>query len=183
MLPIAIYGNPVLRKVAKEIDKDYPKLKELIASMEDSMYKSEGVGLAAPQINKSIRLFIIDGAPMAEDYQELEGFHRVFINAQMLEEEGKEWSFNEGCLSLPAIREDVKRKPKFLMSYYDENWKHHEEWFEGMQARIMQHEYDHLEGVLFTDRLTPLRRKLLKSRLTAISKNKINVGYKFIINR
>ncbi len=183
MLPIAIYGNPVLRKVAKEIDKDYPNLNNLIESIEDSMYKSDGVGLAAPQINKSIRLFIIDGTPLAEDYPEVDGFHKIFINAQIIEEEGKEWSFNEGCLSLPDIREEVKRKPRFLMSYFDENWEHHEEWFEGMQARIIQHEYDHLDGILFTDRLTPLRRKLLKSRLTAISKNKISVGYKFIINK
>lgn len=181
--PITIYGNPVLRKKAIEIDKEYPKLQEFIDNMFETMYSSEGVGLAAPQINKSIRLFIIDAEPMSEDFPDVKGFKQVFINPQMYDETGDEWSFNEGCLSVPNIREDVKRKTKFRLKYYDRDWNFHDELFDGVKARIMQHEYDHLEGILFTDRLSPLKRKLIKSKLTAISKNKISINYKFVPNK
>ena len=181
--PIAIYGNPVLRKKAAEIDKDYPYLQIFIDNMFETMYSSDGVGLAAPQVNKSIRLFVIDAEPMAEDYPDVKGFKQVFINPVMSDEEGNEWSFNEGCLSIPLIREDIKRKTKFRLKYYDRDWNFHDEIFDGVKARIMQHEYDHLEGILFTDRLTPLKRKLLKSKLNAISKNKISISYKFILNK
>ena len=183
VLPICLIGNTVLRKKAKDIDKDYPDLDKLIDDMYDTMYKSDGVGLAAPQIGKSIRLFVIDGDVMHEEYPDLKDFKRVFINAKMISEEGDEWSFNEGCLSIPGIREDVKRLTKFTLQYYDENWKYHEELFDGGQARIMQHEYDHLEGVLFTDKISPIRRRLIKSKLVSIAKGKTIPKYKFVKNK
>ena len=183
ILPIYLIGHPVLRKVAKDIDKDYPELDKLISDMFDTMYKSDGVGLAAPQVGKSIRLFVIDGNPMAEEYPELEGFKKVFINAHLVDEEGEEWSFNEGCLSIPGIREDVKRLTKFRLQYYDENWEYHDELFEGGQARIMQHEYDHLDGILFTDKISPIRRRLIKSKLAAIAKGRVVPKYKHVKNR
>lgn len=183
ILPVCIIGNPVLRKTAKDIDKDYPNLDTLIENMFDTMYKTDGVGIAAPQIGKSIRLFVIDGDVMHEDYPELKDFKKIFINANLVDEEGKEWSFNEGCLSIPGIREDVKRLTKFRLKYYDENWKFHDEWFENGQARIMQHEYDHLEGVLFTDKISPIRRRLIKTKLISLSKGKTTPKYKFVQNK
>ncbi len=148
ILPIVAYGDPVLKKVAEEIDSDYPGLDKLIQDMYETMYSSKGVGLAAPQINKSIRLFIIDASPFADEYPELEGWKRTFINPRILEEEGEEWDFNEGCLSIPGIREDVERKPELILEYEDENFELHEEKFDGIIARVIQHEYDHLEGIL-----------------------------------
>ena len=177
-MPIIAYGDPILKKVAEEIDENYPNLKELISDMFDTMYDSNGVGLAAPQINKSIRLFIVDASPYAEEDEALEGFKKVFINPIILEEEGKEWNFNEGCLSIPGIREDVKRKPRVIIEYYDENFNLKEETYEGLAARIIQHEYDHIEGVLFTDRINPLRRRLLKGKLNDIAKGKVEIDYK-----
>lgn len=185
ILPIVAYGDPVLKKVAEDIDPDYPKLKEFIADMFETMYHAKGVGIAAPQVGRSIRLFIIDASAFADDEEnteeeaeELRNFKRVFINAQILEEEGEEWPFNEGCLSIPKIREDVYRKPFIVMRYIDENFDEYEEEFDGVIARIIQHEYDHIEGVLFTDRINPLRKRLLKRRLTEISKGEISVDYK-----
>jgi len=175
-LPIIAYGDPVLKKKAVEIDQDYPNLSELIKNMFDTMYNASGVGLAAPQIGLSIRLFIVDITD--RDEPEYQDFKKVFINPTIIEETGELWSFNEGCLSIPDIREDVKRHQNVLLSYYDENFVHHEETFSGMAARVIQHEYDHIEGKLFTDKLGPLTRAMIKNKLDAISRGAIKVGYK-----
>jgi peptide deformylase len=183
ILPIVAYGDPVLKKVANDISRDYTDLDKLLIDMFDTMYNAKGVGLAAPQIGKSIRLFIVDASPFAEDAETeeeaaLKDFKKVFINARILEEEGEEWKYNEGCLSIPKIREDVSRKPVIRVRYLDRDFKQHEETYEGIPARIIQHEYDHIEGKLFTDRLGPLRRRLLKNKLEDISKGRIEVEYK-----
>ena len=178
ILPIVAYGDPVLKKEAEEIDKDYPFLGELIENMWETMYKAEGVGLAAPQIGKSIRLFIVDASPFEEDEPELKDFKKIFINPIIVEEEGKEWSFNEGCLSIPTIREDVSRKPKIVIEYFDRDFNLVEETYEGIAARIIQHEYDHIEGILFTDLINPLKKRLLKSKLNNISKGNVKVPYR-----
>jgi peptide deformylase len=189
ILPIVAYGDPVLKKEAEEIDKDYPELDKLISDMFETMYNAQGVGLAAPQIGKSIRLFIVDGSPFAdeEDDQDsepdpkavgMENFKKVFINPIIEEEEGEEWGFQEGCLSIPKIREEVFRKEKIHVTYYDENWNFHEESFDGYAARIIQHEYDHIDGILFTDHLSPFKRRLLQKRLQVISKGDVSVDYK-----
>lgn len=185
ILPIVAYGDPVLKKKAKDIDADYPKLAELIENMWETMHNANGIGLAAPQIGRSIRLFVVDATPFAEPDENGEGgdetligFKKVFINAKITSETGEEWPYNEGCLSIPDIHEDVYRHPELTMTYLDENFVEHTETFSGMAARIIQHEYDHIDGVLFTDKLSSLRRRLLKSRLTAISKGKIRVGYR-----
>ncbi len=173
ILPIVAYGDPVLRKKAEEIDENYPKLDKLISNMYDTMYEARGVGLAAPQVGLSIRLFIVDATPFAEgDDPEpsAEGFKRVFINPIIFEETGEEWPFEEGCLSIPNIREEIKRKSELKIEYYDENWDLYEEALDGVLARVVQHEYDHIEGVLFTDKLSPIRRTLLKGKLEDISK-------------
>ena len=180
MLPIVAYGHPTLRKVAVDIDKDYNGLEGLIAKMFDSMYESQGVGLAAPQINKSIRLFIIDASPYVDEIPEAKDFKKVFINAEIVEETGEEWFFNEGCLSVPDIREDVERKPVIKIHYYDENWSYHEDTFDGVLARIIQHEYDHLEGKVFVDRLSNLRKMMLKKKLTEIAKGNVKVDYRMV---
>ena len=177
-LPVIAFGDPILRKMASDIDAEYPELKDLIANMFDTMYGARGVGLAAPQVGRSIRLFIIDATPYADDDPALSNFKKVFLNAHVVEEKGEKWAFNEGCLSIPDIREDISRQDTVTLSYYDENWQHHEETFTGLAARIIQHEYDHIEGKLFTDKLSPLRRAMLKSRLDAISKGNVKVDYK-----
>lgn len=181
--PIVIYGSPVLRKVAKEIDKDYPKLGQFIEDIWETMYHSDGLGLAAPQVGKSIRLFVIDGAPLAEDEPALEDFKKVFINAKIVEKSDDEVAINEGCLSIPLLREDVTRPQKIRMEYYDENFNFHDEWFEGMAARVVQHEYDHIEGILFTDKVAPIKKRLLKGKLQGISKGKFKVDYKVRLPR
>lgn len=187
ILPIVAYGDPVLKREADEIDSDYPELAKLIADMFETMYEASGVGLAAPQIGRSIRLFVVDGSPFAErdeDEEEdpraagMEGFKRVFINPMIEEESGAEWGFAEGCLSIPKIREEVFRKEKIRMTYYDENWQLHDEEFDGYKARIIQHEYDHIEGVLFTDHLSVLKKRLLTKRLSNISQGIISVDYR-----
>ncbi|HPE55367.1 MAG TPA: peptide deformylase [Bacteroidales bacterium] len=180
ILPITAYGHPILRKVAVDIDKDYPGLDHLIEDMFETMYASSGVGLAAPQINRSIRLIVIDASPFEDEYPETKDFKRVFINAKMMDENGEEWPFNEGCLSIPDIREEVQRKPKIRITYYDENWEFHDEVYDSVMARILQHEYDHLEGVLFVDKINSIRKMLLKRKLQDISKGNINVEYKMI---
>ncbi len=173
-LPIVAYGDPVLKKLCVDIDKSYPDLQQLISNMFETMNNANGVGLAAPQIGLAIRLFIVD--TKADEDEEV--FKKVFINAQILEETGEPWAFNEGCLSIPEVREDVMRKPNILIRYYDENWKLHEEKVSGFAARVIQHEYDHIEGKLFTDKLSLLRKQLLKSRLDAISKGNVKTDYK-----
>ncbi|MDX5325999.1 MAG: peptide deformylase [Bacteroidota bacterium] len=182
ILPIVAYGDPVLKKRAVDIGKDYPNLESLIENMFETMYNANGVGIAAPQVGLGIRVFVVDGVGFAEegdeDYEVLKDFKKVFINPEILDEEGDEWAFSEGCLSIPDIHEDVFRKPDLRIRYLDENFEEHEETYTGMPARIIQHEYDHIEGVLFTDRLSGLRKRLLKGKLSNISKGKIDVGYK-----
>lgn len=176
--PIYVYGSPVLRRVAQDITPDYPKLKELIDDMFETMYHSDGIGLAAPQIGLSIRLFIIDGNPLAEDNPELKGFKKVFINAHIVEKDEHHTLYNEGCLSIPNIREDVERPESIVIKYVDENFTPHEERYDGVAARIIQHEYDHLDGILFTDKVSTIRKQLLKSKLNAITKGKFSASYK-----
>lgn len=185
ILPIVAYGDPVLKKQAKEITKDYPNLDTLIDNMFETMYGAYGVGLAAPQIGLSIRLFIVDASPFAEDefletdeQETLKNFKRVFINPVILEETGDEWAFNEGCLSIPDVREDVFRQPNIKIQYQDQDFNTHTEELSGLAARVFQHEYDHIEGVLFTDKLSPLKKRLIKGKLANISKGKINVDYR-----
>ncbi len=178
ILPVYVYGSPVLRKVTKDIDEDYEELSVLIENMFETMNQSDGVGLAAPQIGKSIRLFIVDASPLAEDDPELENFKKVFINAHIILEEGEKWEFNEGCLSIPGIREEVKRKPVIRIQYYDKNFEFHNEKYDGIKARIIQHEHDHLNGILFTDKVAPIRKRFLKNKLAAITKGKVEVAYK-----
>lgn len=180
LLPIVAYGHPNLRKICVDIDKDYPELEKLIADMFETMYASSGVGLAAPQVNRQIRLFIIDAKPYSEENPEKEPFKKVFINAHILTEEGEPWTFSEGCLSIPDIHETVERKPNVRITFYDESFVFHDEIYDGFAARIIQHEYDHLEGVLFVDKINPLRRMLLKRKLQDITKGEIDVAYKMI---
>jgi peptide deformylase len=176
--PVTVYGDTLLRKTAKDIEKDNPKLKEIIENMWETMYYSDGVGLAAPQVGMSIRLFVIDASSGADEEPELEGFKKVFINPEIIETTGEEWVMNEGCLSLPEIREDVSRPDEVTIHYFDENFVEHEETYRGFAGRVIQHEYDHLEGKLFIDYLSPLRKRLLKSRLLDISKGKVNTHYR-----
>jgi peptide deformylase len=176
--PIVVYGSPVLRKVAKEVEKDYPHLKELVADLFETMYVSDGVGLAAPQIGKSVRIFVIDGTAMAEDDPTLDGFKKAFINPKIVEETGEIWTFTEGCLSLPTMREDVERPGTIRIQYYDHDFNFYDETYSGIHARIMQHEYDHLQGILLIDRVAPLKKKMLKGKLNDIMKGKVKVAYK-----
>ncbi len=187
ILPIVAYGDPILKKVAQDIKKGHAGLKTLIADMHETMYNAKGVGLAAPQIGHSIRLFVVDASPFADDEDEemdkkeiafLKTFKKVFINAHITEEWGEEWKFNEGCLSIPKIREDILRLPEIEIEYLDEEFKKHTETFTGMAARIIQHEFDHIEGKLFTDLISPLRKRMIKGKLVDISKGKIKTDYK-----
>ena len=185
ILPIVAYGSPVLKKKAEKISKDYPNLKDLIENMWETMYASHGVGLAAPQIGLSIRLFVIDASPFVdeekmtqEEIDELSTFKKVFINPEIVTENGALWDFNEGCLSIPDVREDVSRREKIVLSYLDENFEAQRLELNGLAARVVQHEYDHIDGILFTDHLSSLKKRLLKNRLTAISKGAISVDYR-----
>lgn len=185
ILPIVAYGDPILKKRASEISKDTPKLEETISNMYESMYGAHGVGLAAPQVGLSIRLFLVDTSPFADDdeysveeQEKLKRFKRTFINAKIIEETGEEWAFNEGCLSIPNVREEVLRQPVIKVEYQDENFKSHTETFDGLIARVIQHEYDHIEGILFTDKVSSLKKRLLKGKLVNISKGKTNVDYR-----
>ena len=184
ILPIVAYGAPVLKKEAAEISKNYPNLDRLIENMWETMYASNGVGLAAPQIGLSIRLFVVDTAPVSGDDEldeleaiKLKSFKKVFINPELIEEDGPIWEFNEGCLSIPDVREDVSRHDRIMIHYFDEQFEEQRLMLTGLSARVVQHEYDHIEGVLFTDHLTPLKRRLLKNRLNSISKGTIQVDY------
>ena len=176
--PITVYGDPVLRKKAENISKDMEGLAEIIENMWETMYYADGVGLAAPQTGMSIRMFVIDASSGADDEPELKDFKKVFINPEIIELSGEKWAFNEGCLSLPEIREDVLRPDEVRIKYFDENFAEHDEVYKGYAGRIIQHEYDHLEGKLFTDYLSPLRKRLLKSKLNDIARGKIQPHYK-----
>jgi len=185
ILPIVAYGDPVLRKVGIEIDKEYPQLEKLIENMKQTMYNASGVGIAAPQIGKAIRLFIIDASPFAEDEdlsdedrKILADFNHVFINPKITEEKGDEWVFNEGCLSIPDVREDVFRQEEVTFEYQDENFEKHTRTLNGLAARVFQHEYDHIEGILFTDKLSTLKKRLIKKKLENITKGKIKIDYR-----
>ena len=179
--PIVVYGHPILRKVAEDIEKDHPGLDQLVKDLFETMYHSEGVGLAAPQIGKSIRIFVIDGKPMAEDEPELANFKMAFINAHIVEKSGELKPMNEGCLSIPGLREEVNRESHIRIKFFDQDWNPHDEIYDGYKARIIQHEYDHLDGIMFTDKVNPLRRRLLKSKLMAISKGKFEADYRTIL--
>lgn len=188
ILPIYLYGNPILRKKGKDISPDYLQLKELINNMFDTMYAAKGVGLAAQQIGLDINLFIVDATPFAEDEEEeiseeeknlLKTFKKVFINAKIESEGGEEWKFNEGCLSIPYIREDVLRKPIIKISYWDENFQPHSEIFNGIAARIIQHEYDHTQGILFVDKISAFRKKMIANKLKDIEKGLVVPKYKY----
>jgi len=183
ILPITVYGNPVLRKVTAEIDSSYKDLDKLIENMYETMYKAEGVGLAAPQVNKSIRMAVIDATPFGEDEPDLKDFKKVLINPEIVEYMGEGEPFNEGCLSLPGIREDVVRPNKIRIIYQDENFNEFEEVWGGVKARIVQHEYDHLDGKLFVDRISPIRKRLIAGKLNAIAKGKTIPDYKILHNK
>jgi peptide deformylase len=189
ILPIVAYGSSILRQLCKPIDANYPDLQLLLDNMWQTMYNSNGVGLAAPQINKAIRLFLIDtiqiveGAETDEEIADLKDekpMKQVFINAQIVEEQGEDWAYNEGCLSIPKVRADVMRCEKVVLNYFDENFQEHTQTFEGITARVILHEYDHIEGKLFIDRLKPLKRKMLGGKLDNIVKGKVSMGYKMI---
>lgn len=185
VLPITAYGTPVLREVAKDITSDYPQLKTLIANMYDTMNYANGVGLAAPQVGLPIRLFVVDTAPFADDddltdeeRSFLQSFKKTFINAKMIEETGKHWNFNEGCLSIPGVREDVSRQEQITITFLDEDFKPQTLTLNGLAARVVQHEYDHIEGILFTDKLSAFKKQIIKNKLNNISKGKVKVDYR-----
>lgn len=178
ILPIVAYGDPVLTKKCIDITKEHPDLKSLINNMYDTMYKAHGVGLAAPQIGKPIRLFIVDTSGFEDDYPDAKDFVQTFINPVIIEESGKEWAFNEGCLSIPGIREDVLRKPTIVVQYLDEDWELIEEEFSGIIARVIQHEYDHIEGKLFVEHLSSLKRTMLRGKLNDITAGKVDINYR-----
>ena len=184
ILPIVAFGAPILRKKCSDISPDYPGFDTILANMWETMYEAKGVGLAAPQVNKGIRLFLIDTTPFFDDDEIKEVIvKQAFINAKILEESGEEWEFNEGCLSIPDLREDVIRKPIIKIEYMDENFKMHTKTYEGLTARVIQHEYDHINGILFTDKLTALRKRMIKGKLMDISKGKVNASYKMRFTR
>ncbi|MEQ8530780.1 MAG: peptide deformylase [Imperialibacter sp.] len=176
--PIVVYGDPVLRKRAADIEKG-SDVKQLVLDMFETMRSASGIGLAAPQIGMSIRLFVVDGSPLEEP--ELSGFRKVFINAKIVERDGKPIVMEEGCLSIPGVRDDVQRPNSITVNYYDEHWKEYTESYEGMKARIIQHEYDHIEGVLFTDHLTAFKKRIIKNKLVNISRGKVSADYRLKI--
>lgn len=179
LLPVTLYGDPILKKRAEDISSDYPNLQDIIKNMWQTMYVASGVGLAAPQVGLSIRLFVVDTAQLAEKRKkEFKGIKKVFINPEILNEEGEEWKYEEGCLSIPAIREDVFRKPTIKIRYLDENFNEFTEEFDEINARVIQHEYDHIEGILFVDKLKPLKRKLLLPKLNKIMRGEVDVDYR-----
>ena len=178
ILPIYTYGQPILKREADFIDADYPGLDQLIADMWETMYHAKGVGLAAPQIGRSIRLFVVDTEQTREEENDEPGIKRVFINAEKVEEEGDPWPYEEGCLSIPDIRGDVERPPKITLRYVNENFEEKTETFEGINARVIQHEYDHIEGILFVEKLKPVKRQLIKRKLDKMRKGKVSAEYK-----
>ena len=189
VLPIVAFGHPVLRKIADDISADYPELEKFINDMWETMYASNGVGIAAPQVNKAIRLFVVDTIQIVEgfddqdkrDYPNEKGIKQVFINAEKIEETGKPWAYNEGCLSIPKVREDISRPSNVRLRYMDESFQEHEAEFDGITGRVVLHEYDHIEGKLFIDYLAPLKKRLIKKRLEDISAGKIKVDYRMLL--
>jgi len=181
ILPVYVYGSNVLRKKAEEIPLDYPDLQQLIADMWETMHHADGVGLAAPQVGKPIRLFIVDGAPLSKDRPELKDFNRVMVNPKILEESDTLCTYNEGCLSLPDIHIDVERPEWILIEYFDEHLEKKTERLTGFGCRMVQHEYDHLEGILFTDKATAIRKKMLQSKLQSIARGKGKAGYRTVV--
>jgi peptide deformylase len=179
--PIVVYGHPVLRNVAKDVEKDHPALQQLINDLFETMYNAEGIGLAAPQIGKSVRVFVIDGKDAADDEPEMKDFKKVFINAHVIEKSGKLAPMKEGCLSIPKMKEEVNRESHIRITYYDENWKFYDEIYNDYKARVILHEYDHLDGIMYTDKLGPLRKRLIKGRLASINKGRFDVHYKTIL--
>ena len=179
ILPIVAFGAPILRKKCVDITPEYPELETLLANMWETMYEASGVGLAAPQINKAIRLFLIDTTPFVDEEETEEVIvKQTFINARIVEEKGEEWVFNEGCLSIPDVREGVSRKSTVTIEYMDENFKKHTDTYDGLTARVIQHEYDHVDGILFIDKISALRKRMIKGKLMDISKGKLNAAYK-----
>ncbi|MDR3189243.1 MAG: peptide deformylase [Prevotellaceae bacterium] len=178
LLPIYLYGASALRKRTEEVTPDYPQLRQLLSNLWETLYHADGVGLAAPQVGVNIRLFVVDVDCLSEKFPDGKGFKRTFINARMVEEEGEEWAYEEGCLSVPKIHENVKRPARVHLRYCDENFVEHDEWFDGIRARVIQHEYDHLEGRLFVDKLPPIRKQLLKSKLLKVSKGEVSAAYR-----
>jgi len=179
ILPIVAFGTAVLKKKAKDVEKDHPGFTELLENMWETMYNANGVGLAAPQIGKQLRIFIVDTIQLEEEEGDMkDGIKKAFINAEILEEEGEPWLYEEGCLSIPHIRGDVERQPEITIRYQDENFEEHTKIFDGMNARVIQHEYDHIEGVLFTTKLKPLKRRLIKRKLESIRKGSVKVDYR-----
>lgn len=189
ILPVVAYGHPMLRKICDDITASYPELDKLIADMWETMYHTNGVGIAAPQVNKNIRLFVVDTEQIVENFDEEDKrlypnekpVKQVFINAEIIEEGGTPWSYNEGCLSIPKVREDIRRYEKLTLHYWDENFKEHQREFDGITARVILHEYDHIEGRLFIDYLSPLKKRLLKKKLDDISKGKVRVDYRMVL--
>ncbi len=189
VLPVVAFGHPVLRKVCEDIDPDYPDVEKLIADMWETMYHTNGVGIAAPQVNKAVRIFVVDTIQIVEgfdeqdkrDYPNEQPVKQVFINAHKVEESGKPWSYNEGCLSIPKIREDINRAAKVKLRYMDEHFVAHEAEFDGITARVILHEYDHIEGKLFIDYLAPLKKRLIKKKLEDISTGKVRVDYRMLL--
>lgn len=181
--PITVYGDPILRKKTEDIDKNHEGLKKLADDMFETMHNADGVGIAAPQIGLSLRIFVVDLSPLGEDYPELANFRKAFVNPHILTREGEEELMDEGCLSLPGIREDVLREGHIRIKYFDLDWNEHDETYTGYPARVLQHEYDHLDGILFIDHCSAFRRRLLKGKLTDISKGKVNTTYKIRIPR
>ena len=179
--PIYVYGHPLLRKKAVDIERDENRVRELVDNLFETMYKSDGIGLSAPQVGISKRVFVVDGSALGEDEPELAGYRKVFINAYLRERTGDVEPMTEGCLSIPNIREEVNRESTIRIEYYDENWEFHNEIIEGYRARIIQHEYDHLDGILFTDKVSPIRKRLLKGKLNAIGRGKFDVDYKTVL--
>ncbi|MCE2496974.1 MAG: peptide deformylase [Flavobacteriales bacterium] len=181
ILPIVAYGDPVLQQEGKELTPGHPGLSELIDNMFETMYSAHGVGLAAPQVGQGLKLFVVDASPFAEDEPSLENFKKVFINPVILSEEGDEWTFNEGCLSFPDLRIDIDRQEQVTIRYQDRDFNTHEETYTGLAARVIQHEYDHVYGIVFTDRVTPIRRRMLKGKMNNIAKGKVQADYKMRI--
>ncbi|QEE51328.1 peptide deformylase [Flavobacterium alkalisoli] len=185
VLPIIGYGDPVLRKKCVDVAQDDPNLKQIVADMYETMYNAYGVGLAAPQVGLGIRIFVVDASPFADDdelskeeQEQLSNFKKTFINPTILKEEGEEWGFNEGCLSIPEVREDVYRHERITIEYYDEDFNKHTDVFDGLAARVIQHEYDHIEGILFTDRISSLKKRLIQKKLQNIMEGKTRPDYK-----